>query len=98
MTIVNEMIFAMIETVMAPFYAEDNEEETPVLEFENENAFLDFEVKINEMIVNLSEFDNFDGGAFISTMCGDFATLMLYFRQEDNFAVDICTKYFIISY
>lgn len=98
MTIATEMIFMFLEKYLNSFYTEDDgsEEETATLEFEDENAFLDFEVRFNEMIINLAEFDNFGGGAFVSTIRGDFATLTLYFYEDEG--VTVCTKSFIISY
>ena len=98
MIIATEMIFMFLEKYLNSFYAEDdgNEEETATLEFKDENAFLDFEIRFNEMIINLAEFDNFGGGAFVSTIRGDFATLTLYFYEDEG--VTVCTKSFIISY
>ena len=100
MYIVNELIIMILEAFMNSFYANDDEteEETAVLEFENENAFLKFETELNEMIINLTEFDNFGGGAFVSTIRGDYASLLLYFYDEEKDDVIICNKKFVINY
>lgn len=97
MTICAETIFILIEQYLSKYYDEPVEnEETPCLTFEDEEQFLDFSIEFNEMLINLTEFENFGGGSFTNSLRSDVAVLMLFLCDEEE--TQICTKNFLISY
>ena len=97
MTIAVETIFAIIEQYLSKYYADPVEdEETQCHVFENEEQFLNFSIQLNEMLINLAEFDNCGGGSFVDSLRSDVAILII-FVCEDN-ETSICSKTFSISY
>lgn len=97
MFVKNEVLFSIIHTLFLSKCVEETiQEEIPTLEFENKEAFLDFNIKINETLVNLAEFENFNGGEFVTTISQDLGVLILFFIEEEN--LNIVQKKFWISY
>ena len=93
----NEVLFSMIKAMFSAQCSEETkEDEMPILEFDNEKDFLNFNIKVNETLVNLAEFDNFNGGEFVTTMSQDFGVLILFFIEEEDLV--IVQKKFLISY
>lgn len=97
MTVYTETILMLIEQYLSKYYAESSEEEeTPILVFEDEEHFLDFSIEFNEMLINLAEFDNFGGGSFTNSLRSDAAVLLLFFCDEGG--THVFSKDFLISY
>ena len=96
MFVKSDVLFSIINAIFLSRCIEETKTEAiPTLEFNNEEEFLDFDIKVNEILVNLAEFENFDGGSFVTTITQSLGVLILFFVDEEKNTIMIQKKFYI---